>query len=257
MSDLHVSKQNYTMLKKMFFDLVSTKIIENYIIVITGDLTDNGDLTDTKRVKSLLRILSSAKAVLIVPGNHDYFTFLGNGFFPCKKCKKKFNLDYYGKEFDKFPRMDTFKEDVFIGLNSAHPSFFASGKIGNVQLQDLEILLNSEKVKTAKNVIVYFHHHPFQISKRWWEFWKFWKDKVMELQDSKQLLKILNNSNVNIVLFGHKHSKMGEHKIKNSNIRFYNAGSTSGKDKESAIGFSLIEINEKKTNYTKRERFLI
>ena len=75
---------------------------------------------------------------------------------------------------------------------------------------------------------------------------------AMQLNDSKAFLRVIKDGSVELVLNGHKHSKLGR-KIKND-IQFCNGGSSSGKG--SQVGFSLIEINKDLTiDYNKRWNF--
>lgn len=248
MSDLHICKENFQDMYNRFSDIAKYQKLENFVVVITGDFTDNNRRSNLLRVKELLKIIKKAKKILIIPGNHDYFTFNGNGFFSDKDTEKAFNKVIYGEKNKDFPILNIIDDVAFIGLNSAHSDFFASGKIGSKQLKELDKMLKLKEVVNCKARICYLHHHSFDVSVKWYKFWKRFMKSAMQLNDSKAFLKVIRGGNVNLVLNGHKHSKLGKKTKKN--IQFFNGGSSSGKG--SQVGFSLIIINKNEVNYEKR-----
>lgn len=249
LSDLHISENNFKGIKDMLLDLVEYKNIKEYNIVITGDFTDNHTKKDLFLVKKIMKILEDAKEIHVTAGNHDYFSFFGNGFFSDKKAEKEFNNLF---SIEGYPIVTITKDNYsFIGINSAHAEFFASGKIGKKQRERLISVLKQESIKKAKKRIIYLHHHAFDLSFKWYQIWKILKRNVMRLEDSKKFLKILKDYNVEMVLHGHKHSKLGK-RVKNKTC-FFNGGSSSGKG--SLKGVSLIEISDKTGEVSYEERW--
>jgi len=101
-------------------------------------------------------------------------------------------------------------------------TFFAQGKLGKKQLDNLHKLLYSPAVIGCNQIIIYLHHHPMDYR------------PFMQLLDSEEFRKVIENK-VDILLFGHFHEKEGDADVKNFhdmwNIpRCYNAGSSTGKD---------------------------
>lgn len=259
-SDLHLGwngNTNYQRLKKMFEEIIANNDVSEYVLVVTGDLIDDEDddfefhyIDGTIIKKSVQEVASDlislfkgkVKDILIVPGNHDYYGSKGNGIKHCEACVKKFNKNIYGSETKEFPVLNIIDNTAFIGLNSAHPKFSATGKIGTKQRNKLKELLNkNEEVKSAKNVVVYLHHHPFKL-KKWYQqegLFDIAYEGAMQLLDSEELLEIIEGK-VDLVLFGHRHSWTG--KIEKNGTAFINAGSTAGEGCKEGRGFSSIMI---------------
>jgi predicted phosphodiesterase len=190
-------------------------------------------------VKKILELFEDARNLFLTAGNHDYFSYNGNGFFECKECKKNFDKEILNN-VEMFPDVTITTQNLaFIGLNSAHADFFARGKIGEKQLERLKIVLNQESIKRARFRIIYLHHHSIDKNIKWYNFWSRFMKKAMELKDSKSFLKVIRQGGVEMVLNGHKHSRLGSF-IKH-NIMFFNGGSSSGVD--SRKGISLITID--------------
>ena len=242
-SDLHINSSNMTTVINLFTKIAYNNIDE-YVIVITGDMTDNNNKNDIDRVLQALNILKNAKAVLIIPGNHDYFRFNGNGFVKCDDCVDSFNKKFIYPQHPKgtFPLANITDSTLFVGVNSSHPSFFARGKIGKSQLNAIDDVLGMD----TKFKVVYLHHHPLRLKHKWWEIWKWFDEKVMELYDSKEFINIINNNKVDVVLFGHRHLFLGR-TIKDG-VHYINGGKSSkGKG-----GVSKITIDSNGVSYIKR-----
>lgn len=183
----------------------------DYVIVITGDVTDGGSALVSKGIQKqyeeaaalIGRLRSSGFAVLPVPGNHDYGCM---GTHPNKKYgqlfREKLLFNYQGT-FPVLGRSDApglIGNVAFIGLDSMETAisrnyyFGAQGKLGNPQLKRLRDMLESDEVKNASERVVYLHHHPFN------------PEPDMALHDVEGLKKALLGRNVNVLLFGHNHN---------------------------------------------------
>jgi len=89
---------------------------------------------------------------------------------------------------------------LFIGVDSVVGSedkafHFAGGSVGKKQRKALENILveNMKDEENKKDVVVYFHHHPFT------------HKYVMKMSDADKVLGILSGR-VDLLCFGHKHS---------------------------------------------------
>jgi len=199
------------------FEVIIDNIIANcqppsdYIIVITGDVTDGGSVVSSEGIKHqyeeaarfIGRLRSAGFVVLPVPGNHDYGCM---GTHPKKKYGKLFCEKLLFNHQGAFPilgRADTpglINDVAFIGLDSMEAAisrdyyFGAQGKIGDKQLKQLSKILDSEEVKNASARVVYLHHHPFAPLRN------------MELHDADSFKEVLSGRNVDILLFGHNHN---------------------------------------------------
>lgn len=240
LSDLHLGwngQTNYERLKRIFENLALQAWIGEAVIIITGDLIEDNDDTftfkngETEISKTVQRVMDdlllilrkAASSVLVVPGNHDYYRFKGNGFIYCKDCVRDFNSEIYGISKISFPIIHRSNEAVFIGLNTAHPGFFASGKLGTKQRESLIEILERYKDDTRKKII-YMHHHPISVKRAKNELYK----KGMELVDAEEFQEIVRNYAIEYVLFGHRHTWRGDYPI--GKTRYMNTGATSGKD---------------------------
>lgn len=205
MSDLHVGFKDFD---KRFGTICDNLISQrgakanDYVIVITGDLVDNANNTDSYlKVKKRLEHLKAAgfKYVLVVPGNHDY----GTGKRGNKKFVKLFQQTFYQDEL-QYPRKDIIDNVAFIGLDSMaeelhfYDELFSEGELGHHQLQRLDAILNREDVRCCKKRVIYLHHHLFD-----------WRP-LHQLKDSRMFKKLLTNAtnsgiSIDALLYGHNH----------------------------------------------------
>ena len=204
-SDLHVGYRDFD----ARFGIICNNLIaqrgdqaSDYIIVITGDLVNNGNDSDSYlKVKRWLEYLKGAgfRHILVVPGNHDY----GTGRCGNKKLVKLFCQTFYQDELS-YPRKDIIDNIAFIGLDSMaeelhfYDKLFSDGELGGDQLQRLGDILNAEDVQRCKKRVIYLHHHPFD-----------WRP-LHQLKDSGQFKKVLTNSidsgiSIDALLYGHNH----------------------------------------------------
>lgn len=212
LSDLHVGK---TEKESENLDSIVKKIVDKWenskdkpVILITGDIVDDGEEEQFQNARKLLDPLYSKKfKVLPVPGNHDYgwngvhakesrFKFLKNEFFPFENVSYPFPKEIAGH--------------IFIGLNSmkAETGFFdgllADGELGSKQINNtIGILKKVKNRRPEQKVILYLHHHPFLYP----------DDNVLEeigdkighwLKGGDDFMHKISGQ-VDILLFGHEH----------------------------------------------------
>jgi 3',5'-cyclic AMP phosphodiesterase CpdA len=218
------------------------KPLSDYIIVITGDVTDGGSAVLSEGIERqyeeaaelMSRLRNSGFIVLPVPGNHDYGCM---GTRPKKKYGRLFRekmLFNYQGAFPILGRADApglIDGVAFIGLDSMEAAISrdyylgAQGKIGNPQLKRLNEMLDAEEVKNASARVIYLHHHPFN------------PQPNMELHDADGFKKVLSGRKVDILLFGHNHNGWKWNGWWNI-ARCYDAGT--GTRKEGKAGYHRI-----------------
>ena len=190
-SDLHIQETGNEALKTALAGLVNM-VSKDSVVIITGDVTDNGAAKEYAAAKKLLTPLRMACALLAVPGNHDYGK-LGNFYEEAaEKRWVRFCQDLsipragYQQGNTMFSLLDSC-------LKSDTPLDFAQGRVGSKQMARL-VELRKEAAGAGKDLIVALHHNP--INEKW----------VERLQDGDELLRE-TYGRVKAVLFGHTHGK--------------------------------------------------
>jgi len=219
LSDLHIHGSN----KKT--DNVNTQNIVSYIgerysgfkkkdkpvVLITGDITDDGKKNQYKNAVKLIQpLVDGGFKVLACPGNHDY-GLAGNIY--TEKSQQLYQDYILGdllgikkagrsdvKMEDIYPTVDKINGFLFVGVDSVVGNedellHFASGEVGDAQRKKLAAIL-TDPVHSDKQKVVYFHHHPF--------YRNILKKIVLELDDAKEVMRILGGR-VDVLCFGHKH----------------------------------------------------
>jgi putative phosphoesterase len=215
-SDLHVSKANFN--EKSFLQIMEE--INNLnpdMIILTGDLTDEGYYQDFKQVSKYLDMFNAP--LFAVPGNHDsrnigYETF----------------EELIGERSWKLTKED---EMVIIGLDSSAPDV-NYGHIGREQQFWLESQLEQAKEEGLLTIVA-LHHHVIPIPQTGRE--------RNVLTDAGDILKTLIDHDVDIVMCGHKHVP---NLWKMHDTLFVNAGSVSsvklrGKDVNSYNTYNITD----------------
>lgn len=238
LSDLHIGYEECgakfrTIISGIFRHM---QPVEDYIIVITGDLINNANNEEewTEAVNAIDTLKEMGYTVLPIPGNHCY----GNGTWGDKKFVKKFKSSFYGNINITYPKIDIYDGILFIGLDSTadelhwYDRMFAEGELGATQLRKLKKVINKPEYSHLKKV-VYLHHHPFDF-------------KIgLQLKDREKLKPILENK-IDVLLYGHMHDD-SDTAGKNYNgtwgiPRAYNAGSSTHKNGDCGI-HRVIDLN--------------
>jgi Icc protein len=148
--------------------------IQPHVLVVTGDITDEGYPHEYTVAKRYLCSLTVEK--LVVPGNHDAR-----------------NVGY--EAFEEFfgPRWSAWERDgvVILGGDSSEPDI-DDGHIGRENYQLMEDVLHKEGFK-----IFALHHHLLPIPGTG-------RERNIPV-DAGDVLKIITDAGVNLVLSGHKH----------------------------------------------------
>jgi Icc protein len=149
--------------------------LEPEILVVTGDLTDNGYPYEFERAKRYIDRIPCERR-LIVPGNHDVK-----------------NLGYLGFEEFFGPRswVERYEGLTIVGLDSTQPDV-DDGHVGREKYEWIEACLETDDVK-----IVALHHHVLPVPKTG-------RERNI-LTDAGDVLELLVRCRVDLVLCGHKH----------------------------------------------------
>lgn len=146
------------------------------VLLVTGDLTENGLLSEFEVAASMLKRFKAEKT-LFVSGNHDYRStgyLLFRRFFP----------------FSQITEVD---DSVIAVLSTARPDR-DDGEVGHRQNMWLE---NTLKKYEGNVKIVVLHHHVLPVPDTG-------ADQITII-DAGDVLRSLVKSNVTLVLSGHRH----------------------------------------------------
>ncbi len=257
LSDLHIgytkSKWNCTKRATAIANAIVSECqpARDYVVVITGDIVDKGRKhAQIKQASKIFAIFDKHDIVYIaVPGNHDY----GSGWGISLKHQRYFKKALYGNPDEIFPRVDIFHETAFISLDSLQGEFDLSGNnidggedltggadgaIGPAQSKRLRERFRESEVKNCANRIVLLHHHPI-----------YKAAGFMELKDAKELTEILEEHEIDVLLFGHKH---GGDELNNywGIPRVYDGGSSTGKRMENPSKIRIIDLDKPPGQYS-------
>jgi 3',5'-cyclic AMP phosphodiesterase CpdA len=158
-------------------------------IAVGGDLVNIGLPGEIEAAAAWLRALGPPEAVSVVPGNHDVY-----GSFGSDPGIARWNA-YMGGT-GAFPFVRRFGRVALIGLNSAVPTpvFYASGRLGQAQIDALAALLASLGAENACRIVM-IHHPPLPGQASW----------RRGLDDAADLAAILAQHGAELVLHGHNH----------------------------------------------------
>jgi len=175
LSDLHVGSQ----FQPKVFETVVKEVNELNpdVIVITGDLTNQGLMKEYEKCKSLLTKFNTKK-IIFISGNHDY---RNTGYLLFKK-------------FFPFETINELDDDVvLVTVGTARPDR-NNGEVGYRQNLWLERTMKKYKDKVK---IVAMHHHLIPIPDTG-------SDEITVV-DAGDVLRTVLDTRVDLVLCGHKH----------------------------------------------------
>ncbi len=175
LSDLHVGSQ---FLPEVFETVVKeVNQLNPDVIVITGDLTNEGLMKEYEECKSLLTKFNTQK-IISISGNHDY---RNTGYLLFKK-------------FFPFQTVNELDDDVvLITIGTARPDR-NEGEVGYRQNLWLERTMKKYKDKVK---IVAMHHHLIPIPDT--------GSDQLTVVDAGDILRTILDTHVDVVLCGHKH----------------------------------------------------
>lgn len=174
-SDLHVGSQ---FLQDKFDQLIhEVNQIDPDVIVVTGDLTNEGLMKEYEECKTLLAGFN-AKKIITISGNHDY---RNTGYLLFKK-------------YFPFDTINELSDDVvLVTLGTARPDR-NEGEVGYRQNLWLERTMKKYKDRVK---ILAMHHHLVAIPDT--------GSDQLTVVDAGDVLRTILDTQVDLVLCGHKH----------------------------------------------------
>ncbi len=175
LSDLHVGSQ----FQPELFETVVKEVneLDPDVIVITGDLTNEGLMKEYEKCKSLLTKFNTKK-IFSISGNHDY---RNTGYLLFKK-------------FFPFETVNELDDDVvLVTVGTARPDR-NNGEVGYRQTLWLERTMKKYKDKVK---ILARHHHLVAIPDT--------GSDQLTVVDAGDVLRTILDTGVDLVLCGHKH----------------------------------------------------
>lgn len=167
-------------------------------ILISGDLTHIGTEDECLQALNWLKQLDTPKNVSVIPGNHDCYAPASWGrtlghwqeYMASDESEEIVNTE------SGFPSLRRRGPLAIIGLSTALPTlpFFASGKIGSMQLTMLAKMLEELKQENVFRVVT-LHHGPLPVS----------SSRRRGLDNAAELRQILAKHGAELVLHGHGH----------------------------------------------------
>ena len=175
-SDMHISQeneQNSHDLNSVVADINSQQGIA--FVLVTGNITDNGDLKSLNEAKKMLNKLNAPFYVLA--GNHDTKTIDDFGI----NFKKVFGDNKFRHSFNGF---------FFLGLSSGQ---YLNAQDGHFSAQDVEWLKRTLKNIGKKKPVFFVTHHPL---------------KTGDVDNWFEITDILREYNTQTAISGHYHKNL-------------------------------------------------
>ncbi len=215
LSDIHVGSQFQEEVFEKVIDEVNS--LKPYAVVITGDLTNEGLVSEYEKCRDLISKLDVEK-IISVSGNHDY---RNTGYLIFKK-------------FFPFQTVNELNDDVvLVTLGTARPDR-NEGEVGYRQTLWLERTMRKYEKKIK---ILAMHHHLIGIPDT--------GSERVTILDAGDVLRTILDTNVDLVLCGHKHRPW----VWNfNNLSIVNAGTTSSDRMRGLFEntFNIINIEKNK-----------
>jgi len=160
-------------------------------LAVTGDLVNIALAAEFAQARAWLEHLGPPDNVTFVPGNHD--AYVGTGL---EQAQRDWGGYMRGDNFETFPFVRRRGPVALIGLSSAAPTppFMATGRLGDIQLAQLETALG-ELQREERFRVVLIHHPPVSKRSRYFK----------RLTDSAGLRAALRKAGAELVVHGHDH----------------------------------------------------
>jgi 3',5'-cyclic AMP phosphodiesterase CpdA len=183
--------------------------VEPELIVITGDLTDNG--FGYGLVRHYLAPWIEQQRLLVVPGNHDTYDMIPRKGRKLRAAAKEKSFRAFAQDLGltlggEGAWIRRVEDVALVGLNSCKPPrtpLSASGKVSSGQLEWLESLGAEPELRTARLRIGLVHHHllrmPFALGKR------SPIEVGMRLRNAPEVMRTCTAAGLDILMHGHRH----------------------------------------------------
>jgi 3',5'-cyclic AMP phosphodiesterase CpdA len=163
-------------------------------IAVTGDLINISLPYEYAHASAFLQSLGSPSDVTLVPGNHDIYV---------RSAAREPRIQWgdYMRGDDHSAAFPTLRQRgplALIGLSTAVPTppFFATGRLGDVQLKRLADLLD-RCVREDLCRVLLIHHPPLSSHPSW----------AKRLTDAQALRAVIARHGAELVLHGHDHAR--------------------------------------------------
>lgn len=183
------------------------------LLIISGDLTDDGEAEDYRFLKQVIQEIIGDIKVIVTLGNHDIKRQFREGWLKEISSDEPYNL------------IETFEDFHVISFDSAIYGN-SNGQVSKNQMKWLDQALERTQ---DKPVIVVTHHHLLEQ-----------QSSIPSLPEGKQVLDKLQGNNILCILSGHTHHA---YKTKVENIPYFTVVGMSfvGED----IGQCQVQFEEK------------
>ncbi len=166
-------------------------------IVITGDMTHLGLPEECREVNEWLPSVAVPERLTIIPGNHDtYVTAPWEETLGLWAPYMASDQAHTQSQSAFFPALRVRGPLALISVSSACPTppFFATGRLGKVQLASLDQLLFETGAQDLVRVLL-IHHPPMRGVVGWRK----------RLTDGDAVCEVIRKRGVEIILHGHSH----------------------------------------------------
>jgi predicted MPP superfamily phosphohydrolase len=244
--------QNSTLKAQKLLDLIlNNQALNSKIVVVTGDLTNDGDQTDYNRWKAFAdKLVENGFQVLATPGNHDISE---NGWLAKHQI---LGLDHGGRDVNKWMRFvnlvdnNGYPHEVqsdglhVLLLNSMLDEMvlhgydqWAEGRLGAAQLGRLSQRLGElqGKRQSGEKVVVALHHNPFLPILEGSDATDI--RQLSKLADKQELLTVIA-SRIDCLLFGHN----GPQHLRYNRDAKVDLGDGIAIDAEQVLGIPIINL---------------
>ena len=218
-------------------------------LIISGDFTHLGTENECRETEAWLTSTGQPRDISIVPGNHDHyvaadFTGTTGRWLAYMQSDPGEHDNAHG-----FPYLRVRGPVAFIGLSTAIPTapFFATGKLGNGQLQRLRHLLDTSAQRGLYRIVV-LHHSPH------------WSSFRRRLIDADALLSTLTETGAELLVHGHGHRQMqaeleaGDHSIPVFGVP---SASANYKNPDKKAGYNIYEVTKTAAGWLTRVRSFV
>ena len=179
-------------------------------VLLTGDLTTTALESELRLARQMLDPLLAKRNVVMIPGNHDRYTFSASR-------RRRFEAHFAPVAPQDYPHVTQLSPAWrLIALDSAVPRLFSSrGRLGQAQLDRFAKML--DETPTNQSIVVMCHYPPALPEHRP-------HCRSHSLADDALLRRLLENASPRIVLL-HGHIHRPWHWKLSENVQIVNAGS--------------------------------
>lgn len=255
LSDLHLGTKNKMKgkvaledsLEKLYNNLPDVSDVH---FLITGDLMNSPNRKNMYEASSFMNMLKRKyrSDVTFILGNHDVIVHGLNIF---KQQKAKVVAYLLGENIKVLEQ----EKIIIIKINSTVEGNLARGKVGQIQLQEIDDELASIQNIKEYTLVAMLHHHVVEISKddflksKWHE--NMFVGKIIEnskaLVDAQEVITWLQDHRVKYVFHGHKHLPFF---TKEKNMFVIAGGSSCGggakESKSRYLSYNVLKYNQQK-----------